>query len=586
MKLTRKLLTLSAIAALSFGLAACDDDSDNKPNDPGTANTCTATCTENVLTWCDAEGKPQTKTCNANQTCNASFNENGCVDKGGEEKPEPDCTAPEKKCAGDDSYYTCTAEGKWSAEKTKCSTGLVCVNNECRACIDGERKCVDGDKTKYQVCANNAWGSEQKCPDATTCGGKGICSAEVVILDKDAEGIGSKCSCSGDKCINSITGAELKSAINMDEVDKILDNNVVKSVVCGTCILGVPKDQCECQDKIKPAVHNIWDLIKNDDKILVPNYFFDGVSDVCKNITVPDGMALGCFTDGTIKPPTSFSDILASDDFKWLMDLILNNKTLTGMIEEKSPGVVDKIKEFIAAGGAVDKILNDGIDFKSSEGYCLVANIDLQLDVSREDINLLIMNLNLGKIVDIDKVMAMLNKNLNTPNHDHSKAIDAACPQGSVKLWYTENSRTELAELEIPKSIPMVGGKSVKFDPPKFIGEANVGFDMCLRACEKNDDCRDGYACEALPYGLAVDIAAANECIKLEKECNGGADCKAAVESCKKCQGDNKDSEYCKANSDVDMDKTNIAHVCFDPRNIDYFTNMTATFKPADGTQN
>ena len=65
------------------------------------------------------------------------------------------------------------------------------------------------------------------------------------------------------------------------------------------------------------------------------------------------------------------------------------------------------------------------------------------------------------------------------------------------------------------------------------MGSAKVGFDMCLKSCKTDDDCRkaDGYSCVDLPSSVPVDDKPAPT-----------------------------------------------AKVCFDKSNIDYFTKMTEDF--------
>ena len=35
-----------------------------------------------------------------------------------------------------------------------------------------------------------------------------------------------------------------------------------------------------------------------------------------------------------------------------------------------------------------------------------------------------------------------------------------------------------------------------------LIGQINVGFDMCLKSCNQDSDCRDGYVCYEIPNGV------------------------------------------------------------------------------------
>jgi len=608
MKLTRKLLTLSAIAALSFGLAACDDDSDGKTTDPGTTtqdpgktdpgDTCKAACVENVLTWCDAEGKPQTKTCNADEKCNALFGESGCLPMA--------CTSEgQKKCTGDKTYLTCTADKEWGQEQT-CSADLTCIDDDCRVCKTGAKICKDG---KSVTCRNYDWGTPEDC--AYGCDdGTGQCKSNETVVKDNSTMYDKKCSCTGQDCTKTITGKQLRAALHKDKIDELV--NKFAPLLCtevdtsstaaiagsGIKLLAVLATGCglfdascrTCTEQIKNDVDTIIGMIpdseKAEDSILVPNYFFDGVKEQCgkdnegNDIAIPEGMNVACLYDSKIQPPEYLRNILTSNEFKDVLDKVKNASVLdmTDFLKEnmhvdvdkaKVIEMLDKVKEFAVKDGPVDGILKDGIPFKANEGTCLLANIDLQLDVTKEKIFGMV---DISAMIDMDKVKAMLNDNLNTVDHvygDECKGNDKTkcqgvvntveCPTGGAALDYALYSKTE------------VGGS--------YIGSADIHFDMCLKNCNTDDDCRDDFKCVSLPYGTDEAIAAANECLALEKTCTDGKDaCHQKFVDCKNCTGEYANIEGCKVKS--------IKNVCFDKANIDYFTNMTEMFKPADGTQN
>ena len=70
--------------------------------------------------------------------------------------------------------------------------------------------------------------------------------------------------------------------------------------------------------------------------------------------------------------------------------------------------------------------------------------------------------------------------------------------------------------------------------------KADIGFDMCLKACNDDDDCRkeEGYSCVEIPDGVPAEGQTADDVPKKK--------------------------------------------ACFDPKNIEYFTNMTNQFAPAE----
>jgi len=381
----------------------------------------------------------------------------------------------------------------------------------------GTYKC---DGSNLAICVNGSWNLAAKCEGATPIcnASKNMCEAdpdavkgpECVAADfKDECYSGTsirKCTAEGNYKIENC-GANQKCAVNADTGASCVDDivEVKSSVVGGAC-------SCEGNDcniiitgkELKASIDTsnslltmakivgvdaaaIMGNIKDDEQIVAPNYFSSSIKG-CEELAkvVPDGMSVGCFRDSTITFPEGLITAITELGSKLgkLATIIpaLKDLDLTGVITKMSG------------------LLSDGITFTSPNGYCLAAAIDIELQVTNSMITGIVKMDNVNKIID----------KINTG--DHSKAKTAECPEGSTLLSYTVNSATE--------------GQ----------GSADVGFDVCLKACETDDDCRksEGYSCVELPNGVPAEG---------------------------------------QTTEDLPTKK-----VCFDAKNIEYFEGMTEQF--------
>ena len=476
MTFTRKLLALSAISALSFAFTACGDDGNDSKKDPAptpsaecTADACAADgvtlnkcnngkieavncgangqiCTNNACAdkpadapactadACDTDGVTllkceggvvnRIKCSDANQICS----DNKCADKPAEETP---CTAADDKCEGNVRHFCNAAFGKM--ETQNCADGdMICDNKECIAkeqatCTAKAKKC-SGDDT-YIVCdSKGKWGTDQKCGNDKICSGEGEC------VDKPAQAatvIGQPCTCEGNDCHFTISGKEIKAALG----DAIMQDATIGAALST--------------------------LLPDTANITAPNYFSSGIKG-CEGLVAPEGMDVGCFTSDKITFDNSYVTLLSTA--VTMLPIMLKDQVDLSKIK------VDDIQKY------VEKILKDGIPFTAKNGYCLLADIDIDLNVTSTEI---------AKYVKMDEVKKLLAK-VNTPKHNHAKAKTAKCPDGSVLLTY-----------DVDKETP-------------DMGSAKVGFDMCLKSCTKateKTDCRvaDGYSCVELPNGVPTE---------------------------------------------------------------------------------
>ncbi|MBQ9394648.1 MAG: hypothetical protein IJU23_03895 [Proteobacteria bacterium] len=499
MKLTRKLFALSAIAALSFGFTACGDDDSG---DTGTTDkTCTSAdnkCVGGTEMTCNtATGKMDTKTCS-----------NGCGTDGrcAPEVSTETCTGDAAQCDGnklkvcngtnfvvtdcgtdktcDVANRTCAEAGPACSKDEQCPATYknACVGNRIYStCADGclkIAKCADG-----QVCDKVTGECKNECDPATftkTCNDAGstkACGSNGAFV---IESCGA-----GNKCDNGSCVPDTGAAVNAD--------SLIGKPCTGTGKITISNK--ELKEAMSPLVVGMLPSLgidlPDDEVVEAPNYFV-GYSDDCKALEAvkPDGMAVGCFYTSTIKFPNSIvgltnkvKDVMASPFVaSFLGKVDMNGINLDAIL------------------AAIKDLLGKGIEFKADNGYCMVADIDIDISFPEKSI--------VSQFIVEDKLDALVDK-INTPGHDHEKAKMATCPDGSTLISFGVDEESEA-------------------------GSANVGFDICLKTCAQDSDCResDGYKCIDLPRNSA----------EIEAE-------------------------------------TKSAKVCFPEANITYFTKMTEDFE-------
>ena len=146
----------------------CDDDGYWKfMNCPAEVPACVAD--ECVYPQCEEGTAAQCGDDTTRATCkNSQWHYEVCpkdkpVCEGGECKAAPaECTAPAQECVTSNTIKTCTDTGRWKTDS--CGNGMLCKNNKCAECIDGEAECRD-DYHTLRKCVDGRW-TEVDC--ATT----------------------------------------------------------------------------------------------------------------------------------------------------------------------------------------------------------------------------------------------------------------------------------------------------------------------------------------------------------------------------------------------------------------------------------
>ena len=621
MTISKKLWTLSAIAALSFSAYACDDDSGSDSNGGGGEEQkaeCTVTaCDGNILNKCN-DGKLEKEDCGTDKVCSAG----ACIAK----EDAPKCT--ETKCEGDvlkkcDNgtvvEENCAAKSMTCSNNACVAKGTEPVENECEgdtaACDNGVlRKCVDGKfvdedcDAKGQTCNSEAKTCDPCTEEQSTCDGQVLKLCNNGKLEKtDCTTSNKLCDLQSLSCKFECENTEAPTCAN-EGVQKVCENNKYKLVECegenaycaggecktrtaeeiciaegkvykdGACVVpetSIIGSECKCLNNceivitgkeikdvlsadvkkfylkadiigINVNVEKILAKIKDDDKIIAPNYF-PGAENIegCAGLEAPAGMTAGCFYDAKIQFPAGISQIINEDIVP-----ILENNMVKGMLPNPNVGALAKkmADEYLSA--------DTGIKFTSPKGYCIAATIDIgdkmeaSAKVSVSGLAALAVQTNgldsdLFASDPLNKSTGLVKK-INTGDHatvvsgNEAAAAEGKnyCPDGSTLFSYSIAKKIEMAD----KGTEMMG---VSAKLKKLLLNANVGFDMCLQSCHEDTDCRDDYECVELPNGVP------------ETQIDEKNNCKRTIEPPKK-------------------------KACFDKANIDYFQEMTDIFTPAD----
>ena len=518
MKKTNKILALSAITAMSVAMAACDDSSgssspidtckascknattaiscdangneveqdcakENKVCDAsfkcvakGEAQTCVEMCNgSHELVTCDSNGKPHTENC-GEAGCHQVGGKPQCGGKepGGEDT-DPKCTDADNKCDGN-TLYTCK-DGK--IEQKDCAAdGKVCDKNakkcDVAKCTDADNKC-DGD-TLYtcdgvNLVPQNCAASGMICNQETKACEVEKCKADSVTCDgswlitcvKGQPATKENCALQGMVCKEN-------QCVKPDAVYKIGDPCTCTGASCNKTLTGKEiKEMVAGLSALVGGFNIDFNLIKDDDTITFPDFFSKDIQG-CQGIVAPEGMTIGCFRDSNIT-------VTSQDGTK-----DYNGSGLKAFVDslEKNEQFGDKLKPYASK---LHKILPNGVAFSSTNGYCLAATIDIKAK-------------GLVAAALANDVLSALVSLVNTGDHSKAKLGTVVCPEGGVKFDY-----------EIAKTV----------NKGLYGLDLNVGFDMCLKSCETDADCRqnEGYTCVDIPNG----VPAENETQQVQKAC-------------------------------------------------------------------
>lgn len=474
MKKTNKILALSAITAMSVAMAACDDSSGSS----SPIDTCKASC-KNATTAisCDANGNEVEQDCaKENKVCDASFK---CVAKG-------EAQTCVEMCNGSHELVTCDSNGKPHTEncgeagchqvggKPQCGGKEPGGEDTDPKCTDADNKCdgntlykCDGVNLVPQNCAASGMICNQetkaceveKCKaDSVTCDG-----SSLITCVKGQPATKENCARKGMECKDN-------QCVQPAVVYKIGDPCTCTGASCSKTLTGKEiKEMVAGLSALVGGFNIDFNLIKDDDTITFPDFFSKDIQG-CQGIVAPEGMTIGCFRDSNIT-------VTSQDGTKGY-----EGSGLKAFVDslEKNEQFGDKLKPYASK---LHKILTNGVAFSSTNGYCLAATIDIKAK-------------GLVAAALANDVLSALVSLVNTGDHSKAKLGTVVCPEGGVKFDY-----------EIAKTV----------NKGLYGLDLNVGFDMCLKSCETDADCRqnDGYTCVDIPNG----VPAENETQQVQKAC-------------------------------------------------------------------
>ncbi|GEM_PF-2516199 len=449
-------------------------------------------CTEESK-LCDAAAKecvtPAAEKCKTSQNacdgttavlCNES---SGLLDR-------IDCTQENKICkstkTGDVTTVTCDWECEVNTYETSCvnaTTAKICEDHHIIT-----KTCAQNESCKAGACVVKS--PKELCLEK---GMEWLEATQECVTPSVPSVVGGACKCLNN-CTITISGKEIKSIIN-------------------STVQGFASD--------------LFNQIKDTDTIVAPNYFpgkenIEGCDELAA--VVPEGMTLGCFRDSKITFPKGLTDLMKNLPTTKLSILGIINIDMSEFLDAEMAAKVIGIADLLA----------NGIEFAAPNGYCLAATIDIGGTIAASMTNLpLIGSLDILTSNPLDKTNGLVKK-INTGDHAtvvaNAAKVDNYCPVGSTLFSYTMNF-----DKPISMDLKKVLGKMMRLTATI---KGDIGFDMCLKSCNTDDDCRkdEGYSCVEMPDGVPA-------------------------------EGQTYD----------DMPKKK---VCFDQANIDYFTKMTEDFSP------
>jgi hypothetical protein len=203
--------------------------------------------------------------------------------------------------------------------------------------------------------------------------------------------------------------------------------------------------------------------ISNDAEIVFPDFFSPSTRgcEILETV-VPDGMTVGCFRESDITFDESFNTFTKTQ-FPSLLSLLIGELS-------------DTMKSFIAS---IVAIMETGAHYTAPGGYCMTSAVDIQGTVNNKSASMAVSPtaFSKGGFVDV----------INTGSHDTVVKQSAAssgsyCPEGS-----------KLFSLAFNKEIPK-------------LGPFKVGYDLCLKSCTSNKDCREGYSCIDVPTAIPASL--------------------------------------------------------------------------------
>ncbi|MBR4985888.1 MAG: hypothetical protein IKY83_09125 [Proteobacteria bacterium] len=425
---------------------------------------------------CSPDGRQEPVTCTGNtkciegKGCSVECDKNVCYENPTEEQKNilrrcVDGVFKDEKCSDNNTMY---CYQPWN-EKVNAYDGASCI------CTKGAQRCSEkGVETCIEESGLTKWVVTEKCTSD-----KPICDDEEFYCHDEAQAIGSPCQivvtdnsgkrhyCNNeffkndgtnkdvelDKyCKDMMSGTQFSKLLNTQNIIDLLTIGYGYPAFIAATAYGALESELKRSEDFFVYDRNIFPK----DKTVIKG---------CKNVEVPEGMALGCLTSdaslkfnqiGNYMEAFKQAKIFSESLHQWL------ERFMTEMFDTE----------------------NGGVKFTAPNGYCMVGAYDLTIrgyvfdelfSAPSEEGGYH----SLGLHSNPDEKLVGYVDLVNTTAR-HKEALNAQCPEGSFGFHYTE---------------PLM--RDGKIGQEDFLGR--LGYDLCLKTCETKEDCRDGYNCIKLP---------------------------------------------------------------------------------------
>ena len=413
-----------------------------------------------------------------------------CVEGTCVNPPNPDVVCTESVCAEDGTTLKLCMDGMeitvdCSQTERICSEGacseppipcteedIGCEGNTLILCVDGFIQKTDCEG-QNKDCVPSTLSCEYQCDETTplpclTASTKEVCSDHRIKTEECGENM----ICSGESCIPNPCAACKESQICIGGECKDTPPDSLIGIPCSCnsadCFDTVTGAQFKSlfTGLVRIALSVYLDKIDDNDKIVFPK--FTSPSNIgCEPLAavVPEGMEVLCLRDADVIFPESIIQFVSEDAEEIMAKVNIENATISKMLPMMS------------------ELMKNGIHFTSPNGYCMTGAIDISGTIDQSPASYAINTNALQKGGLIDKINfgdhAKVQEVLQSPGMSATNY----CPEGSTLLTYT-----------ISKTLSKVG----HFD---------IGSDLCLKTCQSDADCREGYSCIEMPATAPIEEA-------------------------------------------------------------------------------
>ena len=363
-----------------------------------------------------------------------------------------ECIKPPDTCDRENVTY-CDGNTLIHCSKDKSKTTTNCEGND-MICDPIGRKCTyECDESSTDICLNAS--TLKTCVDhhwvEATCGE----SNPICLNGACTEDPCTKCG-EGETCINSEcipNAVSVETDIGMPcqcyggDCNTIITNRELKSYFTVAGLLIANQFMAE---------------LKDEDYAVVPNFFSKNIVG-CESLaeSAPEGMVVGCMRTSTVSISPSQADFLVNKVPGLLKMVGKSSQLLLNVI----PKIAPKLQE--------------GIAISAPNGYCIYGAVDISGAITHKMIRMAILD------TAFDRKKGFF-KNVNVGDH----AVVAAAAQKAEDTLQTY----------CPKGSELMSYVKTRVSPS--IGSGSIAVDLCLKSCEKDEDCRNGYKCVNLPDGL------------------------------------------------------------------------------------